>query len=282
MFGYIIVNKEELKIKDWNRYRAYYCGLCRSLKSAAGGKGQMTLTYDMTFLALLLDSLYECEHEEADTHCVVHPCKKHHYIRSEASDYAADMNLLLCYDNLRDDWLDDRNPVSAAAAAILKNKRNKLAERYPRQAQAVETYLVRLHEMEKRKESNLDAAAGATGEMLAEIFNWKQDEWEQELKAVGFYLGKFIYLMDAYEDREKDRKKGSYNPFLLYQGTVQIENYAKQVLNMVAAETAGAFERLPIIENTEILRNILYAGIWGRFEQTQQKAQKQMQKRGNN
>lgn len=274
MFGYIIVNKDELRIKEWNRYRAYYCGLCRSLKDVAGGRGQMTLTYDMTFLSLLLDSLYECAHLEGDTHCVVHPCKKHHYIRSQASDYAAAMNILLCYDNLRDDWLDDHNPVSAVAATALKQARKRIAAAYPNQAQAVNEYLSKLHDMEQRNEPSLDAAAGATGEMLAKIFAWQFDEWRLDLESVGFYLGKFIYLMDAFEDREKDQKNGSYNPFLLYQGSEKIEDYAKKVLTMMASEATNAFERLPIVENIELLRNILYAGIWGRFERRLQIAQK--------
>ena len=75
MFGYVTVNKEELRIKEWNRYHAYYCGLCHALKETAGVKARMTVSYDMTFLAMLLDDLYDCEKTEGQSRCVVHPVK---------------------------------------------------------------------------------------------------------------------------------------------------------------------------------------------------------------
>ena len=71
----------------------------------------------------------------------------------------------------------------------------------------------KLAEAEKRRESNIDIVAGYTGEMLGQLFQWKQDEWAKDLDSMGFYMGKFIYLLDAYEDLKKDQKKGSYNPF---------------------------------------------------------------------
>ena len=92
---------------------------------------------------------------------------------------------------------------------------------------------------------------------------------------MGFYLGKFIYLMDAYEDMEKDKKKGNYNPFLLSRGMQKNEELAEQCLTMMAAGAAEYFERLPLVENLEILRNILYAGIWGKYEKIKAKREKE-------
>ena len=275
MFGYVTVNQDELKMKEWKRYRAYYCGLCHALKETAGQKARLTLSYDMTFLTMLLDDLYDCKREEGECRCVVHPVKKHAYIKSTASRYAAKMNLLLCYDNLLDDWQDDRNAGAALAAAVIRKAREKVAEEYPRQTRAVENYIEKLHACEKKRETNLDAAAGLTGEMLAELFCWKEDEWQADLRGLGFYLGKFVYLMDAYEDIEKDDKKGNYNPFLLTRGQIKNENLAEQSLNMMAAGAAEHLERLPLVENLEILRNILYAGIWGRFEKIKAKREKE-------
>lgn len=274
MFGYVIVNKDELKIKDWNRYHAYYCGLCHALKKVAGTKARATVSYDMTFLAMLLDDLYDCPKEEGESRCPVHPVKTHHFIQSEASVYAAKMNLLLCYDNLRDDWKDEQNVAAAGAAAVLKKARMKIAKEFPRQAGAVEQYMEKLYACEQKREANLDVAAGLTGEMLAELFCWKEDEWQQDLRTLGFYLGKFIYLMDAYEDMEKDSKRGTYNPFLLDHGEKKNAELAEHCLNMMAASAAEGFERLPLVENVEILRNILYAGIWNRFEQIKAKREK--------
>ena len=278
MFGYVTVNKDELKIREWNRYHAYYCGLCHSLKEVAGVKARMTVSYDMTFLTMLLDDLYDCEKEEGESRCVVHPVGKHSYVKSAASIYAAKMNLLLCYDNLLDDWKDDRNVASAAAAAAIRRVRMKIAKEYPRQTKAVEQYIEKLHACEEKRETNLDVAAGLTGEMLSELFCWKEDEWQKELRGLGFYLGKFIYLMDAFEDMEKDEKKGSYNPFLFSRGKVKNAELAEQCLNMMAAGAAEYFERLPLVENVEILRNILYAGIWGKFEKVKAKREKEEKK----
>ena len=188
MFGYVTVNKDELKIKEWNRYHAYYCGLCHALKEVAGTKARMTVSYDMTFLTMLLDDLYDCSKEEGARRCVVHPVGKHSFIKSEASVYAAKMNLLLCYDNLLDDWRDDKNPAAAVAAAAIRGARMKIAKEYPRQTRAVEQYIEKLRVCEEKREANLDVAAGLTGEMLGELFCWKEDEWQKELRGLGFFL----------------------------------------------------------------------------------------------
>lgn len=278
MFGYVTVNKDELKIKDWNCYHAYYCGLCHSLKDVAGTKARLTVSYDMTFLAMLLDDLYDCQKQEGQRRCVVHPVGKRPFIKSDASRYAAKMNLLLCYDNLLDDWRDDRNVAAAAAAGVIRNARMRIAKEFPRQTKAVEQYIESLKNCEKKRETNLDVAAGLTGTMLAELFCWKEDEWQKDLRGLGFYLGKFIYLMDAFEDMEKDNKKGVYNPFLLSRGKVRNEEMAEQSLTMMAACAAEYFERLPLVENVEILRNILYAGIWCKFEKVKEKREKEEKK----
>lgn len=275
MFGYVAVNKDELKIKEWNRYRAYYCGLCHTLKEVAGTKARMTVSYDMTFLTMLLDDLYDCEKQEGQRRCVVHPIGKHPFVMSDAALYAAKMNLLLCYDNLLDDWRDDHNVAAAAAAATIRRTRMKIAKEFPRQTKAVELYIEKLKCCEEKREANLDVAAGLTGDMLAELFCWKEDEWQKDLRGLGFYLGKFIYLMDAYEDLEKDKKRGNYNPFLLSRGKVKNGEQAEQCLNMMAASAAEYFERLPLVENVEILRNILYAGIWDKFEKVKAKREKE-------
>jgi len=275
MFGYVTVNQDELKIKEWKRYRAYYCGLCHALKEVAGQKARLSLSYDMTFLTMLLDDLYDCEQDAGECRCVAHPVKKHAYIRSEATQYAAKMNLLLCYDNLLDDWKDERNAGAALAAAAIRKARMRIAAEYPRQTKAVERYIEKLHACEKKRETNLDVAAGLTGEMLAELFCWREDEWQRDLRGLGFYLGKFIYLMDAFEDVEKDRKKGNYNPFLLSHDEVRNADRAEKCLNMMASGAAEYFERLPLVENAEILRNILYAGIWGKYEKVKAKREKE-------
>ena len=108
MFGYISINRQELKVRELERYRAFYCGLCDTLRIRYGLGGQMTLTYDMTFLIILLSSLYELEEKKRSARCMVHPAKKHAQIKTAATRYAADMNMLLTYEHLMDDWADEK------------------------------------------------------------------------------------------------------------------------------------------------------------------------------
>ena len=104
MFGYVTVCEPELKVKDLKKYRAYYCGLCRTLKEDYGFMGQMTLTYDMTFAVILLSSLYERIPELEKHRCKIHPVKKQMMLRNEITSYAAAMNVLLAYYHMEDDW----------------------------------------------------------------------------------------------------------------------------------------------------------------------------------
>lgn len=265
MFGYVTINKPELKIKDYEKYHAYYCGLCNALKKNYGALGQATLTYDMTFLIVLLSGLYEPKEQRETRRCIAHPARKHTECSNEITEYAADMNIVLAYHNLMDDWKDDKSITKLSMAKLLEGAYKKLEKKYPRQTQAVRSYMEELAVCEEQKESELDLAAGLTGKMLGEIFVWKQDEWANALRSIGFYLGKFIYLCDAFEDQEKDTKSGSYNPFLLQNR----ETDAREVLNLMMAECSREFERLPVLVNADILRNILYAGVWIKFEKAQ-------------
>ena len=102
---------------------------------------------------------------------------------------------------------------------------------------------------------------------MAELFLYRQDQWEPTLRRMGFYLGKFIYLMDAYEDLEEDLKKGRYNPLRELKDREDYEQTCEKILKLMMAEASRAFERLPILKDAEILRNILYAGVWTRYGQ---------------
>jgi hypothetical protein len=112
---------------------------------------------------------------------------------------------------------------------------------------------------------DIDHAAGLTGAMLGQLFVWKEDEWEQDLYSVGFFMGKFIYLMDAYDDIEDDRRHGHYNPWLKMAEEDGFEDKAEEILNMMMSECSLAFERLPLVRDRELLRNVIYAGVWTRF-----------------
>lgn len=267
MFGYIVVHKPELKVREYETYRASYCGLCRSLKKRHGRLGQMTLSFDMTFLALLLTGLYEPQTATGQGRCLAHPMQKHHYRENPYFDYAADMNVLLTYYKCLDDWKDDRKLTRLLFAGLLKGKIKTIRKQYGEKAEKTGRLLKELGEFEKGNICDIDKTAGFFGEIMAELFVYRSDEWEQKLRRMGFFFGKFIYLMDAYEDIEEDLKKGRYNPLSELYKKDTFEQECQQILKMMMAETSRVFESLPILEDAEILRNILYAGVWTRYGQ---------------
>lgn len=280
MFGYINLNRKELPEESAKAYQAYYCGLCQALKRTCGTKGQMLLTYDMTFLIVLLTGLYELDHEESAFTCPLHPTKKQTAWINEATEYAADMNVILACHNLEDDWRDQRAYAKKALAKALAKDYSRIREKYPRQVQAVFSYTKKLAAAEEAGEENIDVVSGLTGEMLGEIFDWKEDEWSQEMRCLSFYLGKFIYLMDAYEDLDQDKKRQEYNPFskMVCQKEGDFETFARLILTSMMSECAKSFERLPILLHADILRNVLYSGAWSKYEYLQKKKKKQQKK----
>lgn len=273
MFGYININQKELSEDSKKAYQSYYCGLCRRLKTNCGTKGQMLLNYDMTFLVVLMTGLYELENEEVEFTCPLHPTKKRKAWLNEATDYAADMNVILAYYNMMDDWKDEKAYAKRAFAKMLNKDYQRIMQKYPRQVKAIETFMEKQGQAEQNKEKNLDIVAGLTGEMLGEIFAWKEDVWEEELKTLGFYMGKFIYLMDAYEDFDEDAKKKAYNPFVMMteENQEDFETFCKLMLTSMMSECAKSFERLPILLHADILRNVLYSGVWSKYEYIQLK-----------
>lgn len=287
MFGYININQSELTEENKKAYQAYYCGLCRRLKSNCGAKGQMLLNYDMTFLVVLLTGLYELDNEVSEITCALHPTKKRTVWINEATDYAADMNVILSYHNLVDDWKDEKAYTKKAFVKMLDKDYTRIMSKYPRQVKAIEEFMRKTEEVEKSGETNLDAVAGLTGEMLGEVFCWKEDEWAEEMKTLGFYMGKFIYIMDAYEDYDSDLQKNEYNPlvYLVRENKQDMNTFCKLLLTSMMSECAKSFERLPILLHADILRNVLYSGVWSKYEyiqlkkrKTEEKAKKKMRK----
>ena len=280
MFGYINVNKKELSDENRECYKAYYCGLCQQLKKECGARGQFLLNYDMTFLVVLLTGLYEPEEVQRSFICKAHPTKKHITRTNDITEYASCMNIALAYHNLMDDWRDGRNYTKKAYAKMIKRDYDRIADQYPRQIQAIENYINKLSQCEKTGERNIDYVAGLTGEMLGEVLAWKQDEWYKEIKTLGFYLGKFIYLMDAYEDLNKDEKNEAYNPFVFLrkENPNDFETLSRLMMTSMISECAKSFERLPILLHADILRNILYSGVWTRYEYIQHKEKKRERK----
>ena len=279
MFGYVVMNKPEIKFKDFDLYRSFYCGLCRELREKYGISGQITLTYDLTFVIMLLSGLYEPPTQKGATRCIIHPVRKQPVRRNAITEYAADMNVFLAYYKCVDNWNDDRSPVSLMYGQTLKKKEKKIEKQYSEKTRIITDLLEELSRLEKEGERDLDRVSGCFGRIMEEIFAYRKDVWEPTLRRMGFFLGKFIYLMDAYDDVEKDVEKGNYNPFAEEYIMEGCQEKVQQMLVMMMAETCREFEKLPIIKYTDILRNILYCGVWCRFETvSRQRKEKQNQK----
>lgn len=279
MFGYVTICKPELRVKEFYEFRAFYCGLCRTLRGKYGLGGQMTLTYDMTFLVMLLTSLYECPTAEERHHCLIHPVRTHTMLQNEVTEYGAALNIALTWQHFKDDWKDERSAAGLAGMKFFGRRYREVVAQYPRQCGVIEEKLAELAAYEQDGQGqlrgeglppgSLDAVSGCFGGLMAELFVMKQDEFEETLREMGFYLGKFIYLMDAYDDLEKDEKSGSYNPLRGKSRQPGFEEDVRLMLNLMMAECTRAFERLPLIKDIDILRNILYNGVWSKYEKIQ-------------
>lgn len=278
MFGYVTTYKPELKVKEYYKYRAYYCGLCEVLRRDYGVRGQMTLSYDMTFFVLLLTSLYECDSEYIMKRCKVHPMRKSPMIMNEMTHYAAGMNIVLAYYHFEDDFTDDHSLKGLAGKLAIKGYVKRIEKQYPRQCKAIKAGLKKLSAYEKKDVQDIDLMAGCFGDILAEVAVYKKDQWEEKLRRIGFYLGKFIYIMDAVDDVQDDIKKKRYNPMRqMYEKAEKKAFYeqSRQILLMMISEAADSFELLPCLNDASILRNILYAGVWNSFNKLTKETGKQ-------
>ena len=275
MFGYVRPNLVDMTAEEQARYRAHYCGLCHAIGARHGQLARMALTFDLTYLTVFLGSLYEPEETSGEGKCVPHPVKPHAWTRSKITDYAADMTIALTYHKLLDDWQDDKNLAAKGASAWLKKAYGKVSAAYPRQCEAIERTLRALNEVETRRDPSPDAAAKCFGELMAELFVMDEDYWAHALRAFGYSLGRYIYLLDATCDYDKDVKSGSYNPVILMEKKPED---MRDTLEMLLGDASAAFEKLPLIQDEGILRNILYSGVWQGYNEYLHRKEKKMKK----
>lgn len=267
MFGHIQINKSDLSEEALARYRAAYCGLCRALQMRHGQLSRLGLTYDLTFLSLLLSSLYEPEEWRCESRCMVHPMKKHPFAISQCTEYAADMTVALCYHKCLDDWQDERSLPKKGYAALLNKQYRRVREEHPRQCAAIEEGLKELSDIEAQNAPSPDAGANCFGRVLAAIFIWQEDRWAEHLARMGYGLGRYIYLADAAVDLREDTKKGRYNPL---QSLSMEPDTLREALKTILGEVSIAFEKLPLVQDERILRSILYSGIWQKYNEAMQ------------
>lgn len=276
MFGFVTASLEELSEQQKNRYQSLYCGICRSIRDTSGQLSRMALSYDMVFLALLHSSLYEPQERSGQSRCIAHPVKSRPWVQSEAVRYAARMNVALACYNARDDWEDEHKYSARLLADHLSRDLEEIEAEYPRQCQAIRTCIARLSRLEKENCPNPDEPAGCFGELMAELMVLQEDHWAGELRQMGFYLGRFIYLADAAIDYRRDIKHGKYNPFAAM-GSDADQSHWEQYLVLAMASATSAYERLPLVEDKGLLDNILYSGVWLSYRRMQRESRKENQ-----
>lgn len=281
MFGYVNANKSTLVESDQKIYQNYYCGLCQDLKRVSGPRGQLLLNYDVTFLALLLSGLYEPKEDVKSFTCRLHPTQKKTIVKSQIMDYCSYMDIALSYYNLLDDYQDDGKRGKKRMADYFEKFVLEAEKKYPRQVAAIRSYIEKQNLAEKSQEKNLDKVASYTGEMLGELCKfYDEDVWNDDLYTLGYYLGRFIYVMDAYEDMEKDQKKCDYNILSFHSEECPncYETFVRQFLTTQMTECAKAFEHMPILKNAEVIRNIIYSGVWTKYDYIQVKSERRKEK----
>lgn len=272
MFGYVITNCKTLSEEEHSRFRAMYCGMCKTLKRRYGNIVRLTLSYDMTFLAMVLSALYEPDEESGQEKCLPHPIKPHDYIINPMMDYAVDLNVALAYHKCADNWSDDHNPIYAGAKLALSTAYHKAQTYRPLQCSAIEAWMNGIRKIEESGIEEIDPPMNLTGEMMGKLFQYDPDDyWAGQLYKMGEGLGKFIYFMDAYDDLHKDVKHKKYNPLKSIMHQEDFETVCKDGLTMMMADCADAFEQLPVLKDADLIRNILYSGVWAKYGFIQQK-----------
>ena len=283
MFGYITPLKPELKIKDFTKFRSYYCGLCFHLKNNAGNIPRAVLNYDMTFLAVLLDSISLKEPEAQIKRCFIHPFEKKPVImNNEALTYSAAININLYYYKIKDDIEDDNDIKSKFFEIILNPYQKKVSSSIKNINEVIESSLKDLSILEKTKNFNyIDEIAHPFSHIVGFIlkeYPYKLiddcDDLRNKLYNFGYTLGKWIYLIDAFDDLKDDIEKQKFNP-LNYLYNKENKSYNEllpsikerlefNILNC-SYNCNEILKILPLKRNEDILKNVLELGMMDKY-----------------
>ena len=277
MFGYVKPVVSEMLVKEHEFYKATYCGICRSMKKHTGALSNVTLSYDSVFLALIR-MLYIPDGDFAaeQRRCIAHPMKKRPMLKENpALQYTAKAFAVLTYYKIKDDMADERGIKRLGVSAVrpIVSSANKKSCLSALEA-VVRDRLERISALEAESCQSVDEPAGLFGELLGEIFSYGLEEKERLVPyECGYHLGKFIYAADAAEDYDKDREKGSYNPYVLFYGGKELTDENRQTIKcallLECKKIEAAVNLLPFgtratIEN--IINNIIYLGLVKRIE----------------
>lgn len=263
MFGYVSADKNELKVIELADYNACYCGLCRSISTRYGQVARLTLNYDCAFLSMLICAL-NGEREAEKSYCAYKPLTKKRVIANDSPSFqfGADVEIALAWYKLKDDWDDEKKAIALFGKAGLYEAFKKLKKNAPEIAQTVECGISALSKLEKNNCTEIDEVANTFAHMMGELALLAPIEDEMQKKVLShlaYSLGRWIYLMDAWEDKEKDLKKGSYNPFVASKKQGDKEN-ASFLLHSALNKAIDAYDLLELKTHKGVLDNIMYRG----------------------
>lgn len=255
MFGFVKPAVPLLRVGEYEFYRGAYCGLCRAMSKCTGPASSMTLSYDMVFFALVRGALAGDRYILEKKRCAAHPVKKRTMmLASPTLEYTARVNTLLVYYKFSDDASDERGAKKAAGAAMKAvfagvKKRVRGMEELEKELLAS---LTELAEIEREKRPAPDEAAETFGKALAACLAHDLPERSARIaREIGRHLGRAVYLADAACDFYKDKKSGSYNPFVLAFGGEMGEAEERSVKNAVLLELAALERALALIDYTD-------------------------------
>lgn len=266
MFGYIKVSKGELKIKEFELYRGVYCSLCKALGKKYGLISRFTLNYDFTFLALLNMSLKDGCDMFSQKRCTFNPLKKCNFCKSfDNFEMPAAAAMIMAYYKLLDNIADEKGfkkLLYKMLKPFLKSANKKAKAQFPYIEEIVADYIAEQTLLEQQNCTETDRAADPTAKALSKILELCSEESSQKriLNRIGYCLGRYIYLLDAFCDLEEDIKKGSYN-VLKNKPKEEIVPYIKTQIAFCINEACKAFELLEIKKYKPIIGNILYLGL---------------------
>lgn len=278
MFGYIKPHKPELLVREFEQYRAVYCSLCKELGKSYGVVSRLTLSYDCTFLAMVMLACSSNPCEFGQGRCVVNPVKKCPFCKGEQSEFifASALSVIMVYYKVQDDKRDPGFLSRARAYLLLPfaaHARKKAMRDFPKIEQAVAEAMALQNQVEQAESPPLDACAEPTAKMLSAVFSLLAEPDTPDfriLEQFGYFLGRWVYLMDAADDMQKDLKKNAFNPFVrdcgLTQGSTAEEfmnaaDRCNQVLNMTMSQLVAAFQLLEFQQFGPILQNIVCLGL---------------------
>lgn len=273
MFGYIRTYTPELKVREHECYRAVYCGLCREMGRCTGCTSRLTLSYDFVFLALLRLCVTGEQPTFSGQRCVVHPLKKRPMMEScDALSHCARCAAILNYHKVMDDLADEQGIKRMRAMLLrpmLSGGRRRAKKNYGELDEQIASRLVELSALERERVESADLPANVFGELVRDFCAWGLEGTQAKIAAeLGYHTGRWIYLVDALDDRESDAKRGSYNPFMLLYGDGAWTDEQKETMRAHLVEELMGVERaLDLIdsnsfpEGAAILRNILYLGM---------------------